>query len=317
MTRPALTPGEHGGGKPKSETALVFPWLVPQPQPEPEPEVTSVTPMVNIVSSNPPPTQQPAPTEQSGGQASSSDSGKQGSTDFSQAEDSTAVSQATEETKAQAAPSDIDELEDEFDTYYGWIPGVSVDQRSNYSSPDVMRVKQDIETRPLIFQHCFQHSASLQDAMERIYAFPPNCNEDELRHLEQIADQKKRSSLLVAMAGDSDAENAGDFRVPYGSLVRYEEHLEEKYGFQITWGKASDRTNMAVQLDNLEKAIGYILNYLAKEVHGDEHTALEAFKMHFSRSELGQLHIHLGANSETGAQGTVLYRWTDVLAMRS
>ena len=45
-----------GGGR--RQPASLFPWLVPQPRPEPEPEVTSVTPMVNIVSSNPPPAQQ-------------------------------------------------------------------------------------------------------------------------------------------------------------------------------------------------------------------------------------------------------------------
>ena len=55
------------GGKPSNgdtEQDPVFPWLVPQPRPEPEskPEVTSVTPMVNIVSSNPSqPAQQTSP----------------------------------------------------------------------------------------------------------------------------------------------------------------------------------------------------------------------------------------------------------------
>lgn len=53
MTRLAFTPGE-GGGKPAKPKPL-FPWLEPQPRPEPEPDVTSVTPMVNIISSNPPP----------------------------------------------------------------------------------------------------------------------------------------------------------------------------------------------------------------------------------------------------------------------
>ncbi len=58
MPSSGFTPGNGGGSKPakpQPETAPDFPWLVPQPRPEPEPEVISVTPMVNIVSSNPPP----------------------------------------------------------------------------------------------------------------------------------------------------------------------------------------------------------------------------------------------------------------------
>ena len=71
---------------------------------------------------------------------------------------------------------------------------------------------------------------------------------------------------------------------------------------------------MAVQLSNLEKAISYILNFLAKEVYGDEHTALEAFKSHFGETNFSQyddyrqsdfvkLQIYLGADNETGGTG--------------
>ena len=96
MTRPAFTPGEGGGKpkKPKSETAWDFPWLVPQPQPEPEsePEVTSVTPMVTLVTNKPQPPEShhdyaDPPASQSGGQASRSESDEQGSKGSSQKDD--------------------------------------------------------------------------------------------------------------------------------------------------------------------------------------------------------------------------------------
>ena len=220
-----------------------------------------------------------------GGQGPDSDSGGQGGTDSSQLD----------------ALPDIAEVQDEFGAG-GLVDGISPDRLRAFSNLEFLRVKQDIETRPLIFRHCFQHSASRQDALECIYAFPPDFDVDELWYLEQIAEQVGQD-LLVAMGGDSDDENGSDFTVPYGSLVRYEEHLEDKYGFQITWGEASDRTNMAVQLNNLEKAIGYTLNYLAKEVYGDESLALEAFEQHFSQSKFGQLEIHLGIESDPNDKG--------------
>ncbi|MCY3780378.1 MAG: hypothetical protein OXG78_08735 [Chloroflexi bacterium] len=269
----------------ESEQDLVFPWLIPQPRPEPEPEVISVTPMVNIVSSNPPDETYGSTDGQSTGQASGADSDRQGSTDASQID----------------MLPDIVEVQEDFGAG-GLVDGIGPDRLHAFSNLEFLRVKQDIETRPLIFQHCFQHSTSRQDALECIYAFPPDFDEDELRYLEQIADRVGHD-LLVAMGGDSDGENGSDFTVPYESLVRYEEHLEDKYGFQIKWGEASDRTNMAVQLNNLEKAIGYILNYLAKEVYGDESLALEAFQQHFSQSKFGQLEIQLGTESDPNDKG--------------
>ena len=219
----------------------------------------------------------------------------------SQTEDSRDNNQAKDEVSVHAVLPDIAEVQDDFGANR-LVDNTRWDRLHRHSNLDVIRVQQNIERRPLIFQHCFQHSASNQDALECIYAFPPDFDEDELRYLEQIADQKAQE-LLVAMGGDSDDENGGDFTVPYGSLIRYEEHLESKYGFQIKWGEASDRTNMAEQLTNLDKAIGYILNYLAKEVYGDESLALEAFQQHFSQSKFGELEIHLGTESDPKDKG--------------
>ncbi|MCY3779376.1 MAG: hypothetical protein OXG78_03620 [Chloroflexi bacterium] len=82
-------PSDGGTDQDAEETSArpeqdpVFPWLIPQPQPEPEPDVTPVTPMINIVSNNP-------PDETGGstvGQAPGSDFGGQGSTGSTQMEE--------------------------------------------------------------------------------------------------------------------------------------------------------------------------------------------------------------------------------------
>lgn len=231
---------------------------------------------------------------------------KQSKSDSSRMESRPDYDQAKNDKGAQEALPDFEAAQENYFMAAGSIPN----RIPEYCNLDVMRVKQDIETRPLIFQHCFRHSASQQDAMECIYAFPPDCDEDELRYLEQIADQKK-SGLSVAMGGDSDTEDDNDlvdFGSQYGLLQEYEASLESKYGIEIKWSKGSYKTNRLQQLQNLDKAIAYIVDYLAREVYDDEQTALEAFKTYFGQSDLGQsdlvkLQIYLGANSETGGAG--------------
>ncbi len=242
------------------------------------------------------------PRSQSSEQASSSKSDEQGSKGSSQTEDSPDAGRATEETRAQAAPSDIDELEDEFDTYYGWIPGVSVDRQSAHSNLDVILVQQDIETRPLIFQHCFQHSASLQDAMEHIYAFPPDCDEGELRHLEQFALNGSETSAGMADGGISDNGSAGSGLEPDGFLLEYEGYLESVYRFQIEWADGSHDTNRLKQLQNLARSTMHIISYLDEVYKNDPNTTgIEAFRKHFSQNEYGKLVVFLGADDDSGA----------------
>ncbi len=224
--------------------------------------------------------------------------------DESQTEDTPDTNQAKDEIIVQAILPDIAEVQDDFGASR-MVDENSWDRLHRNSNLDLILVRQDIETRPLIFQHCFQHSASRQEALECIYAFPPISDENELRHEERVADQKAQE-VLVAMGGDSDAENDGvsiGIGVEYGFLQEYEGWLESKYGFEITWGRGSNKTNRLQQLQNLDKAIGYIINYLAREVYGDESLALAAFQQHFSQSGFGQLEIRLGIESDPEDKG--------------
>ena len=87
----------------------VFPWLIPQPQTESEPDVTSVTPMINIISSNPPSEDSPHDyvdplASQPTGQASSSDSGGQGSAGSTQMEELPDIAEVQEN---RIDPADI------------------------------------------------------------------------------------------------------------------------------------------------------------------------------------------------------------------
>ena len=207
------------------------------------------------------------------------------------------ISGAADKPGAQAAPPDIEEVGDDFGTD-GLVDGISWDHPYRYRNLDVILVQQDIEMRPLTFQHCFAHSASRQDAMECIYAYPPDLDESELRHLQQFAEQKGSNMPAGMGGGGTDDEDGVGFSVPRRSLIRYEEHLESKYGFQIEWGDASDENIVAEQLNNLAQATSLIVNYLTEKVYGDESAALFAFRQFFGLSKFGRLVVNLGADGK-------------------
>ena len=211
------------------------------------------------------------------------------------------TNQANDESPVQEVLPDIAEGQDDFGAN-AVFDGISPERLHAFSNLEFLRVKQDIERRPLTFQHCFAHSASRQDAMECVYAYPPIFDESELRHLEQIAVGGPDTPAGMADGGTDDAHDTGFANSR--SLMRYEDHLEEKYGLSIVWGEASDETNMAGQLNNLAKAISLIVSYLTNKVYeGDESKALDAFQEQFAQSEHGKLEVHLGANIRVGGAG--------------
>lgn len=297
-----------GGGR---RLASLFPWLVPQPRPEPESEseVTSVTPMVNILSSNPSspatthqkPAKQTPPASQSSGPASSSNTGKKNVTDSSQAKDSTDADRRKDAISVQALLPDIGEVQDDFGT--SWVfDGISPDRLHAYTNLEFLRVKQDIERRPVTFQRCFEHSESPQKALEYIYAAPPTLSVSELMYCQQEAEQQMRLRAGMADGGAGEADVTGFTNSR--SVLRYERQLEDKYGFAIEWGEASDETNKAGQLNNVVRSFAHIVNYLAEQVYvGDQGEALEAFQQYFSQSKFGQLEIHLGTESDPNYKG--------------
>ena len=249
-------------------------------------------------------TQETRSQEQSSGQTSSSESDERGNTDASTTKDSSDADQTNNEAGAQDELPDFEAGQEDY-FIPGLVAGLDPSRLSALSSLDVIRVQQHIEKRPLTFKLCFEQAESPRSALEFIYAEPPDLDDSELGHLEQIAGQDT-PDMALGLGGDPE-EKAGTDSVgigsEYGLLQEYEESLEIKYGFQIEWGKGSHNTNRLQQLQNLDKAIAYTLNYLAEEVYDDESKALVAFKQNFSENSYGKLEIHLGSDKATGGAG--------------
>ena len=214
------------------------------------------------------------------------------------------TNQANDESPVQEVLPDIAEGQDDFDAN-AVFDGIISDRLFAYSNLDIIRVRQDMETRPLTFKLAFEQHESPRSACEFLYAEVPDCNDTELAHLQQVVEQQ--TAISVGMGGDPDETGGSGFSVPRRSLIRYEEHLESKYEFDIEWGEASDDRNMPEQLNNLAKAIAYIVNYLSIEVYdGDESKALAAFQQYFSQNTYGKLVVFLGADDDNGAGGSGL-----------
>ena len=275
---------------------------------------------VSRPSTRPTPTSSPydyadPPASQSSGQASSSKSDEQGSKGSSQDEDSTDANQAKDETSAQVVLRDIAEVQDDFGTD-GIFGGIGWDRLHHYSNPDVIRVQQDIERRPLTFKRCFEQAESPRSALEFIYAFPPDFDESELRHLEQAAQDQSDIRAGMAQGGTGDARNdvqetftLNDVRqfieidlanaaLDEGEAERHELMLEKVFEFDIEWGTTD--ANKLTQLQNLAKANVHIVDYLEGVFVNDERTSgLTAFRQYFSESKYGQLKVSLGADDVT------------------
>ena len=120
-TAPLLTPGDHGGGapvKPEPEESkpdlppYIYPSVPPKPPPPPPPIPQPQPDLPHDNADRPVPPPPPPPTEQSTGQASSSDSGEQGSKDSSQTGDAPDAGHGKGETLAQEVLPDIGEAEE-------------------------------------------------------------------------------------------------------------------------------------------------------------------------------------------------------------
>ena len=168
-----------------------------------------------------------------------------------------------------------------------------------YSNLDLLRVKQDMERRPLTFRLCFEQAQSPREALEFLYAKSPDCNNSELTYLLE----QQISSGMGGGGDDANSNDDSDIDLDIHHFAfEYEEHLESRYGYEIKWASGRD-TNRLKQLHNLDQASTHIINYLGQEVFdGDEAQALSVFQQRFSQSEAhGQLVVHLGADSDAGA----------------
>ena len=208
------------------------------------------------------------------------------------------TNQANDESRVQAVLPDIEEAQDDFGTG-GLVDGISPDRLHAFSNLEFLRVKQDIEARPLTFKRCFEQSQSPRSALEFIYAVPPDLDDNAMIHLQDYLSQAPDTmSGGWGITGGREDSSTPDIDPGLLSTVyKVEEHLETKYGYEIAWGEGFYNAERLEHLHELAQASEHIVDYLAQEVYGDEHAALEAFKTHFGQSKFGQLENYLGADA--------------------
>ena len=300
----------------QEESEPDLPWyysIFPAPVPE-SPDDGEGPPVQQTLVNRPPVATRPQPTfvpddildyereqEKRLGISPASQNDERSSSGSSQTKILADTNQANDESPVQEVLPDIAEGQDDFGAN-AVFDGISPERLHAFSNLEFLRVKQDIERRPLTFKLAFEQHESPRSACEFLYAEVPDCNDTELAHLQQVVEQQ--TAISVGMGGDPDETGGSGFSVPRRSLIRYEEHLESKYELDIEWGEASDDRNMPEQLNNLAKAIAYIVNYLSVEVYdGDESKALAAFQQYFSQNTYGKLVVFLGADDNTGGSG--------------
>ena len=211
------------------------------------------------------------------------------------------ISEAEDDAIVLSMLPDIETVEDDLGIN-GMVPDIRLDRLSAYSNLDIVRVRQDMEHRPLTFKRCFEQSQSPRIALEFLYADPPDCNDSEKTYLQR--EIERQSEIGVGRGGDTDVENGnepvGVGSAMYHSVYRDEQYLQFEYGFDIKW----DEQPSSSQLNNLANAVDFIVNYLSQEVYdGDRDRARSAFRQYFSHNEHGQLVVQLGADTITGGAG--------------
>jgi len=237
---------------------------------------------------------------QSTGQASSSESSERGSAGSSQSVDAPDADHGKDETGAQEVLPDFgDGQEDDF--IPGLVAGLFPNRQLWYGNLDVIRVKQDIERRPLTFRRCFEQAESPQSALEFIYAEPPDLDDNAMVHPQHyVSPQPDTRSGWWGKT--SDGEDSGTPVIDPGLLstvYKIEEHLESEYGYQIEWGKGISNADRLEQLHELAQASEHIVDYLDSVFVDDRNTTgKEAFREHFSGSQDDSpLVVYLGSDA--------------------
>ena len=205
------------------------------------------------------------------------------------------IGKTEDAASVQAALPDIEAVQGN----YG-ADDPSLERMYAYSNLDLLRVKQDMERRPLTFRLCFEQAQSPREALEFLYAKSPDCNNSELAYL-----LEQQSLYGGSSPDDANSNDDSDMDLDIDHFAfEYEDHLESRYGYEIKWASGRD-TNRLKQLHNLAQATTHIINYLGQEVFdGDEAQASSVFQQQFSQSEAhGQLVVHLGADGKKQAGG--------------
>ena len=190
------------------------------------------------------------------------------------------------------------------------------------SSPDALGVMGDGLLRPYTYSTIFQHFPSCRRSLEFIYADPLDINDcpviDFARRLWSGHGGASGGSSGDAGNNVEETFTLDDVRqfteISLGTetfdgddVAHYKKMLVDVFEYDIVFDDENynySPTEKIRQLQNLAKANVHIVNYLEIVFVDDEHrSGLSVFKQYFSKSEYGQLEIHLGANSVTGGAG--------------
>ena len=265
-----------------------------------------------------PPAQQTPPKEQSSGQGSSSESDGQGSKGSSQKDDAPDADRGKDEARAQDELLDYEDGDGD-DYIPGLMAGLVPNRLSEYSSLDVILVKQILEARRYTVDRIIATSDSFETACGHLFAFPEDVGGVEvIRRAWRLcqgggggsegSSDDVRNDVHETFTLDDVRQfieiDLGNAALDEGEAERYELMLEKVFEFDIEWGTTD--ANKLTQLQNLARSTNYIVKYLAQEVfYGDARKALVAFQQDFSRSEAyGKLIVNLGADEDSGAGGS-------------
>ena len=211
MLRPEMKPVEGGspsGGtptkpkpKPKPEESHPdLPWyyahIFPAPVPE-SPDEGEGPPVQQTLVNRPPVATRPQPTsipddildyereqEKRLGISPASQNDERSSSGSSQTKILADTNQANDESPVQEVLPDIAEGQDDFGTN-AVFDGISPERLHAFSNLEFLRVKQDIERRPLTFKLAFEQHESPRSALEYVYAYPPDLDDETLIHISQ------------------------------------------------------------------------------------------------------------------------------------
>ena len=263
-----------------------------------------------------PPAQQPPPTEQFTGQASSSDSGKQSGAGSSQTQESSDADHGRDETRAQDELPDFEDGQVDYSTAE-FLAGLNPNVLPEYSSLDVIHVKKILEARLRTVARIIATSDSFEVACGYLFAFPEDVGGVEvIRRAWSLCQGERGASGGISGDVRNDVEEmftiddvrqfivVGTETTAAGDAAYYEEMLEEVFEYEIVFDDEqyhySDEEKIR-QLQNLARSNLHIVDYLDDLfIYDESRTGLTVFQQHFSESKYGQLKVHLGADVETG-----------------
>ena len=216
-----------------------------------------------------------------------------------------------DEVRAQDELPDFEDGQNDYSTAE-LLAGLGPNLLPEYSSLDVIHVKQMFEARLLTVARIIEVSDSFEAACGYLFAFPEDVGGVEvIRRAWSLCQGERDASGGISGDARNDVEETFTLddvqqfvevdgeTTDAGDAAYYEEMLETVFEFDIEWGNNDE--NRLNQLQNLAKANIHFFNYLAAEegLNLGVDKALEEFWKHFSRTDQGKLKVRLGDNDAT------------------